>query len=302
MGIKWSLLPPIRIGVLEFEAMKILLAFCLIASCAALSGGQEINKKIYETELAFKKMVAEKGINAGLIEYLAPDGVMFFPEAANARERWKMLPLSSATMIWNPVWIDVSSNGALAYSIGNSVYRENGQDDPIAFYGHYISIWSRQRDGEYRAVLDAGINHEKPALAPTDWKSPADSGKEKNAKKISAADSSVGFYQTAEQQGSDKAYKEYLADDVYLLRDGKQPFIGKKAALGFLKQSKSNIKFARRKSFIEAADLAHVFNIYTITDKAGTEIERGNFIQVWKLRGDKWQIVADVFVAIPKGK
>lgn len=279
--------------------MKIVVALCGIIICAASCYGQDLGRKIYATERAFKKMVAEKGINAGLIEYLAPDGVMFFPEAANARERWKMLPTSPATLIWNPVWIDVSSNGALAYSIGNSLYRENGKDDPIAFYGHYISIWSRQMNGDYRAVLDAGINHEKPAATPVDWKSPADSGKEKNAKKISAADSSVGFYQTAEQQGSDKAYKQYLADDVYLLRENKQPFIGKKAALEYLRQGKSNIKFARRKSFIEAADLAHVFNIYTITNKAGKEIERGNFVQVWKLRGDKWQIVADVFVPIP---
>ncbi|MEJ7847583.1 MAG: nuclear transport factor 2 family protein [Pyrinomonadaceae bacterium] len=282
--------------------MKILLALCLIASCSLFSVGQEIAKKIYDTEKAFARMVAGQGINAGIAEFLAPDGVMFVPEAANARQWWKSQPASPVSLTWNPIWIDVSSNGALAYSIGNSVYRAKGKDDPTAFYGHYISIWSRQMNGEYRAVLDAGINHEKPVSTPIDWKSPADIVKEKNAKKISAADSAVGFYQTAEQQGSDKAYKEYLADDVYLLRDGKQPFIGKKAALEFLKQGKSNIKFARRKSFIEAADLAHVFNIYTITNKTGTKIERGNFVQVWKLRGEKWQIVADVFVPIPKSE
>jgi len=282
--------------------MKEVASILIILAGVLLSYAQNTPKKIYDTERVFEKTVAEKGINAGFIQYLAPDGIMFFPEAANGREWWKSNPASPALLKWNPIWIDVSSNGALAYSIGNSVYRPKGKDDTTAFYGHYISIWSRQMNGEYRAVLDTGINHEKPVSSPIDWKSPADTGKEKNAKKISAADSSVGFYQTAEQQGSDKAYKEYLADDVYLLREGKQPFIGKKAALAFLKQGKSNIKFARRKSFIEAADLAHVFNIYTIANKTGTEIERGNFVQVWKLRGAKWQIVADVFVPIPNRK
>lgn len=280
--------------------MKILVAISLVAFCTCFSLGQETVKKIYDTEKAFERMVAGQGINAGIIEFLAPDGVMFVPEATNARKWWKSQPASPATLTWNPVWIDVSSNGALAYSIGNSVYRERGKDDPTVFYGHYISIWSRQMNGEYRAVVDAGINHEKPVSTPIDWKSPADIGKEKNAKGISAADSAVGFYQTAEQQGSQKAYKEYLADDVYLLREGTLPLVGKKAAINFLKEGKSNIKFARRKSFIEAADLAHVFNIYTITDRSGAEIERGNFIQVWKLRGDKWQIVADALVPIPK--
>lgn len=280
--------------------MKFVLALCAVSICTTICFGQNSGVKVYETERTFEKMVAEKGINAGFIEFLAPDGVMFFPEAANGRETWKSRPASPAALTWNPVWIDVSSNGALAYSIGNSVYRAKGKDDPAAFYGHYISIWSRQPDGEYRAVLDTGINHEKPVAAITEWKSPADSGKDKNEKGISAADSSVGFFEMAGSQGSEKAYKVYLADDAYLLRDGNQPFVGKKAALEFLKRGKSKITFAKRKSFIEAADLAHVYNTYSMTDKAGKEIERGNFVQVWKLRGEKWLIVADVFVPIPK--
>ncbi|HLA94413.1 MAG TPA: hypothetical protein VK612_01745, partial [Pyrinomonadaceae bacterium] len=36
--------------------------------------------KVYETEKAFEKLVAEKGLNAGFVEFLSPLGVMFFPE------------------------------------------------------------------------------------------------------------------------------------------------------------------------------------------------------------------------------
>src|SRR5262245_21840600 len=91
--------------------------------------GQTAPQKIFETEKAFEKMVAEKGINAGFIEYLAPDGVIFSPEVLNGREAWKKRPISPALLTWNPIWIEVSSNGALAYSIGNGIYRANGAGD-----------------------------------------------------------------------------------------------------------------------------------------------------------------------------
>src|SRR5688572_1348979 len=133
------------------------------------AGGQDVAQKIYVTERAFEKLAAEQGIRAGFLEYLAADAVMFFPEAANARETWSKRPASPAALTWNPISINVSSNDALGYSIGNSVYRPKGKDDPAGFAGHYISVWRRQPNGDYRAVLDTGINHAAPAKAVAEW-------------------------------------------------------------------------------------------------------------------------------------
>ena len=60
------------------------------------------------------------------------------------------------------------------------------------------------------------------------------------------------------------------------------------------------IRIPKRKAFVEGPDLAYVYNVYSIVDKAGKEIEGGNFVQVWKLRKGRWLIAADVFVASPK--
>jgi ketosteroid isomerase-like protein len=278
--------------------IPISLAFLMLVSISAFSQGPA--QKVYETERAFEKMVAEKGINAGFIEYLAPDGVMFMPDRANGIEAWKARPISPAVLTWNPILIEVASNGVLAYSIGNSIYRPKGKDDTNAFAGHYLSVWVKRPNGEYRAVLDTGINHEKPASVPVEWKSPADTGLDSNDKKVSAADSSTGFYQSVESDGAGKAFKSYLADDAIVMREGMQPFFGKKAAIDYLGDQKVRLKFAKLKSFMEAADLAYVHSGYTMTDKAGKETERGNFVQVWKFRKGKWLIVADVLIPLPK--
>lgn len=278
--------------------MKIISACLLLLSISQIAFSQQVSQQIFQTEKKFEQTVAEKGIRDGFIEFLSPVAVMFMPDAVNGHEAWRARPATPATLRWNPVWIDVATNGAIAYSVGNSQYRANGKDDPNVVYGHYLSIWMKQADGSFKAELDTGINHDKPLSEPTEWKSPPDIGKETNPDRISAADSSVLFYQKSEEDGAASAYKSFLAEDAIVMRQGKLPAFDKKAANLLLKDT-PRIAFSKRKLFTEAADLGYVHGPYVMSDKKGTEIERGNFVQVWKLRNKKWQIVADILVPLP---
>jgi len=279
--------------------MKNILALSLIILGSISVFAQNNLQKIYDAEKAFEKSAAENGINQAFIEFSTTDGTCFFPGyPVNCIEYFKKRERSPAVLLWNPTFIDVSSNGALGYSTGNSIYKPKGKDDPNSFYGEYATIWQRQPDGNYKAVLDLGISHEQPNTE-TKWTSPADTGRELNEKKYSAADASTAFFEMSAKQGLSKAYKTYFADDVRLLREGKMPIIGKQNALAEFKNNKSIVNFAKRSIFVGAADMAYTSNSYTITDKSGKQIEKGNFLQVWKLRGNKWQIVFDVFVPVP---
>lgn len=256
-------------------------------------------QKIYETEKAFERAAAERGINQSFIEFSAPDGICFMPGyPVNCRKYFKASKASTAALFWNPNFVDVSSNGAIGYTTGNSIYRPQGKDDPNAYYGEYMTVWQRQPDGKYLAVVDLGISHEKPSAIETKWSAPASSGKELNEQKSSAADVAAGFFEMAQTQGLHKAYKTFLADDARLFRAGKFPLIGKKAALAEVKKEKSTISFTKRSVFSGAADLAYTTNSYTLTDKNGREAEKGNFVQIWKLRNGRWQIVLDMFVPV----
>ncbi|MGI8883487.1 MAG: hypothetical protein ACR2IA_04490 [Pyrinomonadaceae bacterium] len=253
-------------------------------------------QKIYDTEKAFERVAAEKGLNQSFVEFSAPDGICFFPGyPVNCREYFKAQSASPAFLTWNPTFIDISSNGALGYSIGNSVFRPKGKDTADAIYGQYLSIWQRQPDGNFRAVLDTGISHAKPDKLETDWKSSADTGKELNAGKSSAADNVNSFFETATRGGLNKAYKIYAAEDVRALRENQFPITGKSNLLAETKKDKSTVSFAKRSVFFGAADMAYITNSYALTKKDNTT-EKGNFVQVWKLRGGKWLLVMDVFV------
>ena len=279
--------------------MKKILTLSFIIFASLSIAAQSNLQKIYDTEKAFEKAAAEKGINRAFLEFSTSDATCFFPGyPVNCMEYFKTQPANPAALYWNPTFVDVSSNGALAYSTGNSIYKPKGKDDTAAYYGEYATVWQRQPDGNYKAVLDIGISHDAPNTE-TKWTSPADTGKELNEKRYSAADSSTAFFEMTTKQGIGKAYKTYFADDVRVLRDGKMPIVGKRAALDALKDNKSTIAFAKRSVFVGAADMAYINNSYTATDRNGKTIEKGNFLQVWKLRNNRWQIVLDVFLPAP---
>jgi len=277
---------------------KLAILFLIIFSVNAFA--QSDLQKLYDTEKAFERAAAEKGINRAFIEFTAPDGVCFNPNPVNCREFWRARPASPAGLFWNPNFVDISSNGAMGYTTGNSIYRPKGKDDPNAYYGQYATVWQRQPNGTYLAALDMGISHDKPANVETEWKSPTDSGKEMNEKKSSAADASTTFFETASRQSLSKAYKTFLAEDARLLRDGKPPILGRQNALAEFKNNKAQINFAKRSVFVGAADMAYVSNSYTVNDKSGKQTEKGNFLQIWKLRGGRWQIVLDAFLPVPE--
>ncbi|HMQ03377.1 MAG TPA: hypothetical protein PKD26_05635 [Pyrinomonadaceae bacterium] len=278
--------------------MRSLLLFFVLCVMVPSTFGQRPAQAVYEAERAFERAVAEKGIRAGYVEFMSPVGVIFLPDMVNARESWKSKPESPAALNWSPIVIDVSANGAIGYCVGSSRRRENGKDDPNVVYGHYLSIWMNQGDGKYQVELDAGITHEKPISEPGDWRSPVESNRDLNAEIPSAADSSAEFFQLAYDEGAAKAYRSFLADDAILLRQGKLPAFDKKAATVLLRDA-VRIEFSKRKVFTEAGNLGYVHGPYVVSDKKGTELERGNFVQVWKFRNKKWFIVADILIPLP---
>ncbi len=271
--------------------------FCLILFLLSINiFAQTDLVKLVETEKTFSKTASEKGTKTAFLEYLADDGIIFHPDRVNGKESWKNRAESSELLVWTTEFADISASGVIGYTTGPWELRPTGKDSSPTVFGHFVTIWQRQQSGNYKVVLDIGITHEKVALK-TDWNPSVQSNS--NEKKSSAADISAYFFEMADSAGIEKAYKTYLADDVKFYREGKLPINGKKNALDEIKKSSKNkIKFAKRSMFIGAGDLGYLSNSYTVLDKSGKEIEKGNFLQIWRLRKGKWEIVLDLFSPI----
>lgn len=268
----------------------------VINGFAQNKGGAE---KIVEAEKAFAKISEEKGIKVAFLECLADDGIIFRPTAINGKESFRTRPDTSASLSWHPVFADISSNGVLGYSTGPGEFRPRGKTDTNVYYSEYATVWRRQADGSYKAALDIGISHDKPAATDDkNWTSPKTIEKIAEENKPIAANAMSAFFDAATTKSLEKAYKNFAVEDVRFLRDGKFPIIGKNNALAEVK-TKLKITFGKNVTMQSAGDLAYSVTTYEMKNNEKTA-EKGNIVQIWKLIGGKWQIVLDVFAPIPE--
>lgn len=108
----------------------------------------------------------DSDLSAAFATYAAPDGgvigappTFVFGRAAIARDVLPLPPTDS--FHWTPVEGEVAASGDLGYTIGIATYRVRATGE-ILGYSKYLSIWKRQRNGEWRYVMDGGSGTPMP--------------------------------------------------------------------------------------------------------------------------------------------
>lgn len=273
----------------------ILFTWIILFSVGAFAQRKSQIENLVENENNFARAATEKSVKQAFLDFLADDSLMFVPEKIDGKTYWNSRPQTKASLVWYPVFADVSSNGALGYTTGHGEFRPDGATGEKVFYSDFATIWRRQADGSWKVALDVGISHDKLPSEDKNWTSPKEA-EMTNETKLPASDSVNNFFDTATTKGLKNAYKLYAADYIRFLREGKFPIIGKQNALKEV--GKDKIKFGKNMTLQTAGDLGYVVTSYELRN--GDKLtEKGNIVQFWKLINGKWQIVLDVIVPIP---
>lgn len=142
-------------------SVAIFLAASLGSAHDATADLEAAKRAIKIADLEMAKAVSDRNLEK-FNTLVADDAVFFGRDVARGREAvakaW--LPLftdPSMFLKWQPDEVHVSASGDLGYSIGT--YERMSKDPsgrPTAATGTYVSIWRKQVDGRWRAVLDIG--------------------------------------------------------------------------------------------------------------------------------------------------
>jgi len=114
---------------------------------------------VIAAELAFARLAQEKGQWTAFLETSADDAVMFVPQPVNAHEwlRGRANPAQAVT--WQPHQVWSSCDGTLAVTKG-------AWQRPDGTVGYFTTVWTRERDGDHKWVLDQGDGLEQSLAAP----------------------------------------------------------------------------------------------------------------------------------------
>jgi len=143
----------------------LLLIFFAAASVATRQKSPTGSGLLIQLEADFAADVAKHGHDA-FLTYFAEDGVEIVDgggiDTKDAMR--KQPPWSEGTSLtWTPVKAEMSASGDLGYTYGNYVYTAKNKDGKlVANYGKYTSIWKKQKDGQWKVVVDMGNSSPDP--------------------------------------------------------------------------------------------------------------------------------------------
>jgi ketosteroid isomerase-like protein len=118
----------------------------------------------------FAALVAEKGF-AAFGDFFADDAV-YLPMFAPLLEGHDAImgsfrPLfddPSVRLTWKPLRADIAKSGDLGWTTGSYEVTAKDKDGAtVVRHGKYVTIWRKQANGAWKAVLDGGNPDEPPA-------------------------------------------------------------------------------------------------------------------------------------------
>ncbi len=138
-----------------------MIGLLLITSCDKPINKEEIKKEIFDTEKAFEKMAAEKGVPEAFY-YFADENAVILREndtlivgKENVRIYYEKKGTENATVNWTPDFIEVADCGTLGYTYGKYVWKiKNTNGEAAEFKGVFHTVWKKQKDNSWKFVWD----------------------------------------------------------------------------------------------------------------------------------------------------
>ncbi len=191
-------------------------------------------KSLVDSEAAFARKSATEGIRPAFLAYLADDAVVLRPTPEPGRQAYANSPIVPGMLTWKPTYADVSRAGDLGYTTGPYQFTRKSNGESSVAFGDYVTVWTREDAGPWRALVDVGVSHPKPPQEQTpNWLSNVNEGEARPAwQKLNRASSGAllqldrAFSLVSLDQGFVEAYSKYADDTIRFYRPGLQPVLG----------------------------------------------------------------------------
>jgi len=265
---------------------------------------------LVETERAFAKASAERGIRDAFLAFLAVNSIVFRPGPVDGLKAFRDSPASAGSLSWYPVFADIASSGDLGYTTGPYESRSGPTEKPQLRHGHYVTLWRRQPDGAWKAVLDVGSSNPAPDRRWPAWTPPAPDWRpaagivahpDMESERAELLRLEQAFSDSSQSRGVLRAYQAYLDEEARLLRPDSQPVTGRSRILAALPEPQNRWLWKPEEaSLSETADLGYTYGISASRRGDGT-VREYYYVRIWRRRGGApWKLVLDIANPMPQ--
>ncbi len=253
-------------------------------------------------EKAYAKLADEKGFREASISVFADDAVIFAPTAVNGKKFWREAK-ENPSLSWRPAFASISRSGELGYTTGPwESSKASGVNKPDAF-GHFVTIWRKNKEGVWKVALDVGLDHPQPQGVGTEISTQIPSSPIPRSESVNTdlEKAQRSFAESLKEDEAD-AIVDNASDDIRVYRNGQLPAVGKKAVEKMLAEDDAKTTRAPSGTGIaNPVDLVYEYGEYTKNrDKIS---EHGIYLCIWRLEfNGAWKVALDLQKSTSTGK
>jgi ketosteroid isomerase-like protein len=262
-----------------------------------LFGAQPDTASLFQAERAFAARSLSHGIDSSFLYALAPDAVLFRAGPVNGPKWIREHPgKSTSRLAWGPSAGAVSAAGDLGITTGPWTFTDASKPDAPAHYGHFVSVWKRQDNGEWKVAVDIGIAHPQPSpdavrgrFDQHHWgKHPSGPGGTPASAALLKAEEELLL--AIDRAGTRKPLLDRMAPDAVLYRNGEPPITDNGTIRKTIEAAMPPFAWRPVRADVAASgDIAYSYGSYVMGN------EKGSYLRIWRLsQQGEWLIIVDL--------
>jgi ketosteroid isomerase-like protein len=257
-------------------------------------------QSLINAELSFSRLAKEKNTREAFLTFLSDSAITFGAVPRIGKKFWHDQTPNESWLYWCPVYSDIAASGDFGFNTGPWEFHQTRTDEKAIAFGQFVTVWQRQADGEWRALIDIGISHGEPSDELT-WqtcttKSRANGEKEEDAKQRVFEIENRFIEALAGQKH--KAYYAVLSVDTRIYRPEQMPLTSKTLVTKFLSENEPAKNYHMLGGTVASSgDLAYVYGTadVDVIKEGQSSIRQTHYMRIWKKEnGKSWKVVLDI--------
>lgn len=147
---------------MDYKLFLNLLLLLALYSCTGTDKYEQMKNELMEVDREFSKLSLEIGANQSFLAYIDDNCILLRPNRYPVIGREKIeemysKPDTSFILSWEPMAADVSSSGDMGFTYGTyTVQMDSPEGEKVRKDGTYVTIWKKDKEGNWKFVLDTG--------------------------------------------------------------------------------------------------------------------------------------------------
>jgi ketosteroid isomerase-like protein len=265
--------------------------FSFVAFILAASGvfAQRSIDSMVQAEKNFANTALVASTKEAFVKFIDTAGIVFEKgNPVNGFELYTKSERRPGILTWEPEYAEISSSNDFGYTTGPWKYYANTlKDDPLA-KGHFITVWHLKNNGEWKFLIDFGINYNMERKKVALKKVTPGKDELKNGFQQSLKEAEEKFIQSYKAQGK-RAYSFFLSSNSRLNYAGYLPALNSTERKALIDSLPANIGYTIV-GFGSSPknDLGYVYGTADINDK------HEGYLRIWRREKDGWKIAVEV--------